>query len=90
MSKQSIARKGSRFVAAHNARVLQKTKALTKAQRAASAARMDAACTHGLFSREYETALADFNMADRAMWAARQKLSFVSISDRVLIAVFNA
>jgi hypothetical protein len=90
MSKQSIARKGSRFIAAHNARVLRATKALTKAQRAASAARLEAAWTHGLFSPEYEVALAAFIVADRAMWAARHKRCFVTMDDRVLISVFNA
>lgn len=88
MSKPSIIRKGNRFIAAHNARVLRATKALTKAQRAASTARVDVAYTHGLFSPQYDAALAAFDTADRAMWAARTKAQYITLSDRVLIAVF--
>jgi hypothetical protein len=89
MSKQSIARKGNRFMAAHNARVLRATKTLTRRQRAASTARLDAAFNYGLFSPQYDAALAAFNIADRAMWAARTKHHYITLDDRVLIAVFG-
>ena len=89
MSKQSIARKGNRFIAAHNARVLRATKALVKAQRAASSARVDAAYKYRLFSPQYDAALAAFKIADRAMWAARTKAHYITLDDRVLIAVFG-
>lgn len=89
MSKASIARKGNRFIAAHNSRVLQKTRHLTMAQRKASAARLDAAYAYGLHSPQYEAARAVFESADRTMWAARAKAQYITLNDRVLIAVFG-
>ena len=89
MSKQSIVRKGNRFMAAHNARVLRATKPLTVAQRKASAARVDAALNYGLFSPQYEAALAAYKIADAAMWAARTKAKYITINDHVFIAVFG-
>ena len=89
MSKQSIARKGNRFIAAHNARVLRATKPLTRQQRAASTARVDAVFKYGPFSPQYVAALAAFKIADRAMWAARTKAKYITINDQVYIAVFG-
>lgn len=90
MSKASIVRKGKRFVSAHNARVLRATKHLTKAVSEASIARLNAAFDHGLNSPEYDLAKAACDSASQAMWAARTKAKYITINDRVLVAVFGA
>lgn len=90
MSKASIVRKGNRFISAHNARVLRATKHLTKATSEASSARLDAAFNHGLFSPEYALAKAACDAAMQTMWAARNKAQYITINDRVLVAIFGA
>lgn len=89
MSKASIVRKGMRFVSAHNARVLRATKHLTKATSEASSARLNAAFTHGLHSPEYALAAAAYDAASQAMWAARTSAKYITLNDRVLVAVFG-
>lgn len=89
MSKKYIARKGNRFVAAHNARVLRDTKSFTRARQAARAAWLAALAEYGLQSPEEEAAHAAYKVADRAEHTARAARHYITLSDRVLIAVFG-
>lgn len=92
MSKKSIARKGMTFINAHNGRVLKNraVKAAQKELEAAYAAKKKAVLTYGLFSPEFDAAVA----AQSAAYAARKALyckhDYLTISDRALISVFGA
>ena len=92
MSKQSIARKGMAFISAHNNRVLRNpaVKAAQAALETAREGRRNAAFTAGLHSPEYKKALALQVLAERHRAALRRKLDYITVSDRVWIAVFGA
>jgi len=92
MSKWSIARKGMRFISAHNSRVLRRkdVKAAQAAVTTASLASTMAAVAYGPASPESITARAAYTAARAARAALYRKHQYLSLSDRALIAIFGA
>jgi hypothetical protein len=93
--KTVLARKGMGHVNAHNNRVLKtpQVKAARAAVIKARAARDAAIWATGeasLFTPEYDAASAALNAAESALSVTKADMSYVTLSDRVLIAVFNA
>ena len=92
MSKLSIARKGMRFVAAHNSRVasMTKVKEARAAWESACAERRKVVFEKGLCTPEYDAAKEACDLARRKYDAILRKEDYITPHDRVLIAVFGA
>jgi hypothetical protein len=92
MSKKSIARKGMKFVSAHNNRVC-KLKHVKSAR-----ADWDAACNErrrvvfekGLCTPEYDAAKEACDLARRKYDVVLREEDYITPHDRMLIAVFGA
>ena len=89
MSKRSIARRGNKFVAAHNARVERATKGLRRVLVSKRSKKWEAVLMHGIHSTEARNAREEEKRADRVLRAAQDRLGYITINDRVLIAVFG-
>ena len=89
MSKAAIARKGWKFVNAHNARIERATKGLRRALTRKRSALWEAVLLHGIHSEAVTAARAEEKRADRTLRAAQARLGYITPSDRVLIAVFG-
>jgi hypothetical protein len=89
MSKATIARKGWKFVNAHNARIERATKGLRRALTRKHSESMQALMLHGLHHPVTSAAREEEKRADRVLRAAQARLGYITPSDRVLIAVFG-
>ena len=90
MSKATIARKGWKFVAAHNARIFRATKGLERAlERKRAEARNALWAGEGFNDPKFLAAREEEKRAERVLHAARARRGYITPSDRVLIAVFG-